>query len=237
MADDVGVLPSFEPEAVNVATDDVAGRHYQWMKPAFGPDGTAISVDDVDGDRLPVDSPALGFIDDVAAGTDTADTSLIGLFKRLLQRITSVLADTGTLVTTVGDVLSDTTSLIARLPATVTTNGAALKTGASEVVLTASVAAGATVQATGLDVGGLHNWGILVPSTFDGTQIQFQTCDSFGGTYVGVYDITNTRVTMTVAAGRFYDIPGELMAIRFLKIECVTAQAGTATDFLIIGKT
>lgn len=108
-------------------------------------------------------------------------------------------------------------------------------TGAPSVI-TASVASGATLQATGSDLAGLRNWGILVPSTFDGTQIQFQMADTLGGTYVPVYDITNTRVVLTVAASRFFDAPGELMGIRFLKIECLTAQATTSTDFLIIGK-
>ena len=126
------------------------------------------------------------------------------------------------------------TLLTARLPAALALTG--LKTAAAEVVLTAKVVSGNTVQAIGSDLAGLRNWGIMVPSTFDGTQIQFQMCDSFAGTYVPVYDITNTPVRLTVAASRYYDIPGELMGIRFLKIECLTAQAATDTDFLIIGK-
>jgi hypothetical protein len=128
------------------------------------------------------------------------------------------------------------TSLPVTLPTDSLTPGGAFRVGSSETVLAASVASGQTLQAAGSDLGGLRNWGILIPSTFDGTQIQFQMSDTLGGTYVGVYDITNTRVIMTVAASRYYDIPGELLGIRFLKIECLTAQATSATDFLIIGK-
>lgn len=214
MPDDVGVLPSFEPEAVDVATDEVGARHYQWIKLAFGADGVATPVTDTDGERLPVDSPTLeASLATLDASVGSVDTSIGGL---------------DTLLTSIDALLT------ARLPAALVQTG--LKTASFDVVLTAKVVNGATVQASGIDLSGLRNWGLLVPSTFDGTQIQFQMCDTFGGTYVPVYDITNTRVVMTVAAARYYDIPGELMGIRFLKIECLTAQATTDTDFLIIGK-
>lgn len=153
-------------------------------------------------------STGIGESADAAAGSDTGTASLVSLFKRLLS---------------------------SKLPASLGVFGGLLTSGVN-AVLTASVAAGATLQATGSDLGGLRTWGIVVPSNFDGTQIQFQTSDSLGGTYVPVYDITNTRVVMTVAVSRYYDIPGELMALRFVKIECVTAQVTDATNFLIIGK-
>jgi hypothetical protein len=103
-------------------------------------------------------------------------------------------------------------------------------------VFTQSVAIGASVPATGIDLFGLRNWGLFVPSTFDGTQIFFQTSDTLGGTYSDVYDILNARVQLTVTAGRYYDIPGELMAVRFVKICTVTNQATTTTVFTVIGK-
>lgn len=216
MADNTAFVASLDPAAPKIADKEVehsgelAKVQLIQLVHVTGTEG-AYTLSELDDFSAAIGQPA-----DASATTDTGTFSLLSLFKRSLEKLTA---------------------LAAQLPASLTTNGSSLKTGASDVVLTASVAAGQTVQGSGLDVGGLRNWGVLVPSTFDGTQIQFQMCDSFGGTYVGVYDITNTRVVMTVAAGRFYDIPGELMAIRFLKIECVTAQAGTATDFLIIGKT
>lgn len=251
MADDVKVRPSTDLTAVDVATDEVASRHYQWMKPAFGPDGTATPVQDTAAGRLPVGGAQLGATDEAAAGTDTATSGLIGLVKRLLQRITTLIGhaaatetstgstatNTGTTATNTGSTATNTSNINNKLPAALTTNGGALKDGSAEVVITASIAATGTLQSTGSDLAGLRNWGVLVPSTFDGTQIQFQMSDTLAGTYVGVYDITNTRVIMTVAASRYYDIPGELMGIRFLKIECLTVQATTDTNFLLIGKT
>lgn len=214
MPDDVGVLPSFEPEAVDVATDEVGARHYQWIKLAFGADGVATPVTDTDGERLPVDSPTLeASLATLDASVGSVDTSIGGL---------------DTLLTSIDALLT------ARLPAALIQSG--LKTGSVDVVLTAKVVNGATVQANGVDLAGLRNWCLFVPSTFDGTQIQFQMCDTYAGTYGPVRDITNTRVVMTVTAGSYHDIPGELMAARFLKIECLTAQAATDTDFLIIGK-
>lgn len=157
----------------------------------------------------------IGATGETAPASDTASSGLNGRLQRIAQRLTS---------------------LIALLPTSLTAQGGALRVGSSEVVLTASVASGQTLQGTGSDLGGLRNWGVVIPSTFDGTQIQFQISDTLGGTYVPVYSWDNQRVIMTVAASRFYDIPGELMGIRFLKIECLTAQATSATDFLIIGK-
>ncbi len=41
MADDLGYTPG---SGANVATDEIAGRHFQRVKPAIGEDGTAIDV-------------------------------------------------------------------------------------------------------------------------------------------------------------------------------------------------
>jgi hypothetical protein len=99
----------------------------------------------------------------------------------------------------------------------------------------ATVASGATVSSVvrGGDVAG---YGIEVPSTFDGTQIQFLVCRTEGGTYQGLYDDTNTRIAWTVAASRSYPAPTELYAWPFWKIECLTAQATTDTDFYVVSK-
>ena len=102
-----------------------------------------------------------------------------------------------------------------------------------ESVITCTVTNGNTTSAA-VDLAGIRNMGLIVPSTFDGTQITFQTSDTLGGTYQAIYDITNTQVSMTVAAGRTYDTPGELSWVRFLKIVCGTAQATTDTAFLLV---
>lgn len=279
MVDTIKVLAATGDDtlAPPVATDDIAGIHYQKVKFGWGADGNWVETADTDGIRIPIGGGQIGATTESPPPQDTGTASgLNGRLQRVAQRLTSLMnlfpASLGTktaansmpvtlasdepqnvLIGAVSEAApaSDTansglngrlkriaqnlTTLIGLLPTALTPAGA-LKDGCAEAVLTASVATGVSLQATGTDLAGLRNWGILVPSTFDGTQIQFQMCDTLGGTYVPVYDITNTRVVMTVAVSRYYDVPGELMAIRFLKIETLTAQATTSTDFLIIGK-
>lgn len=216
MADTINVLPSAEPTAVPVATDDIDGQHYQWVKSAWGGDGAVSPVSDVDGQRLPVGGASLGNPSDAAATTDAGTFSLLALVKRLLQKFTT------------------------QLPATLTTNAGALKVGTSEAVIPVTVVIATSTTISGaVDLSGLRNWGVLVPANFDGTQIAFQTSDTLGGTYGDVYDMTNQRVVMTLTAAtlRYYDVPGELMALRFLRIVTLTVQATTDTVFQIIGKT
>lgn len=102
-----------------------------------------------------------------------------------------------------------------------------------ESVITCTVTSGQTVSAA-VDLAGVRNWALIVPSTFDGTTITFQTSDTLGGTYVAMNDITGTPVSMPIAASNAYDVPGELAALRFLKIVCGTAQATTDTLFLLV---
>src|SRR5688500_9488238 len=92
MADDVDILPSFEPEAVAVATDEIAGRHYQKVKLTFGPDGTATDLEDAGGVRLPVHDPIYAAatasdegdeaVTDEAIAAPAADLRLMGLSAR-----------------------------------------------------------------------------------------------------------------------------------------------------------
>jgi hypothetical protein len=254
MPDDVAILPSFEPEAVEVATDEVGSRHYQWMKPAFGPDGTATPVEDTNAGRLPVGGASLGNPDAAAAATDTETTSLLGLFKRLLQRTTTSITSLGLpadaaaatdteatgliglfkralqRITTVSGQL---TTLAAQLPTTLAGNGG-LKTSSVGGFVTATVPVGVT-ETPAISIAGARNLALYVPATFDGTQIYFR------GIVTGVgdkdlYDITNTRVEMTVTADRLYDLPGELMAFDSIKIMTVTVQTTTDTIFTLVHK-
>jgi hypothetical protein len=104
-----------------------------------------------------------------------------------------------------------------------------------ESVITCTVTSTATVSGA-TDLTGYRNFGLIVPSTFDGTTITFQVSDTSGGTYVALYDITNTQVSMTIAASRAYDLPGELMVWRYMKIVCGTTQATTDTVFQLVAK-
>lgn len=109
----------------------------------------------------------------------------------------------------------------------------ALKTGAAEGSAVLTVAIGANLSSE-LDARGLRNLGIIIPAEFDGTSIMFQISRTSGGTYYPLYDIYNTRVQMTVAAARAYDLPGELTFASFLKVECVTPQATTVTSLVVL---
>lgn len=102
--------------------------------------------------------------------------------------------------------------------------------GVYEGVSSMTVANGATVS-TVVDLAGYRTRRLIIGSAFDGTTITFQVSSTELGTYVDLYDITNTQVSMTVAASRAYDLPGELMSWRFIKIVCGTVQATTDTSF------
>ena len=101
-----------------------------------------------------------------------------------------------------------------------------------EATIQMSVASGGTT-ASFVDTAGYSNMGLFVPTTFDGTQIQWQ--GSYNGSVVAdLYDITNQPVIMTVTAGRGYDLPGELSAWRWIRVVCLTAQSTTNTDFQLV---
>jgi len=147
-------------------------------------------------------------------GDTTSGVGLNGRLQRIAQRLTS---------------------LIALLPAALTTNGSGLKTGATEAAITCTVTSGQTVSAA-IDTAGFRNMGLVVPSTFDGTAITFQVSHD-NSTYSALYDILNNQVSMTISVSRNYDLPGELMAWRYIKIVCGTSQATTDTDFVVVGRT
>ena len=101
----------------------------------------------------------------------------------------------------------------------------------AESSATASVASSGTVSAAA-DCRGYTAVGILVPSTFDGSQIQFQVSQD-NSTFYDLYDNSNARVAMTVGASRAYPLWSELAGWNYLKVVTVTAQATTSTDFVI----
>jgi hypothetical protein len=110
-----------------------------------------------------------------------------------------------------------------------------LPTQAARIVTTGfcSVAAGATVPTTGIDCRGYDPIAILVPAEFDGTVITFQGSTD-NGTFVPLYDATNSPLTMTVTASRGYPLWGELSGWPYIKVICGTPQATTATVFSIV---
>lgn len=207
----VAINQSTDPAAPDIAMDRIGGSDFQREKITWGAEGVANEVQDTDAGRLPVGGAAIGLTNEAAPGTDTAAAGLNGRLQRIAQRLTS---------------------LIALLPTALTAFGA-LKTGPAEGTATVTVTAGQTVSAE-VDTAGMRNLGLIVPSTFDGTTITFQVSNVAGGTFVALYDMTNTQVSMTIAVSRAYDLPGELLPWRFLKIVCGTAQATENTDFILV---
>lgn len=78
-------------------------------------------------------------------------------------------------------------------------------------------------------------YGLVVPSNFDGTNILFHVSHD-NATYQPLYDTSNAAVGMTVAASRSYDLPTELAAWQYWKIETVTDQATSDTIFYVVAK-
>ena len=109
--------------------------------------------------------------------------------------------------------------------------GTGPSTGTAEATATATVASTETVSGA-VDTRGYDAFGVVVPSTFDGTEISFQV-SADNSTFQALYDITGQLVTMPVAASRSYDLPGELTAWPYFKIVCATPQASTSTVFTV----
>lgn len=91
-----------------------------------------------------------------------------------------------------------------------------------------------TTPTDGIDLIGMTLVGIITPSTFDGTTITFTACDTYGGTYLGVYDKTGTLYTVTTAASRYNIIPpADTAGIRFIK-PVTTSQSTTSTVLVFV---
>jgi len=189
----------------------------------------------------------LGILTEAAPGTDTASSGLNGRLQRIAQNITSTNSNLNASLTQQGSTnetapATDTASSglngrLQRIAQRLTSILTQLTTGIivqpREATVTASVAISGTTTPA-IDTAGYRFFGLIIPSTFDGTVISFTGCDTSGGTYQAIYDIFGNLVQMTVAASRSYDLPGELSAWRFIKIVCATTQATTTTDFILV---
>ena len=228
----VGTRPSPDVTAVGIAVHNIGGRRYQAIKVVFGDADTATPVTaatplpvsigaavsiagtvPVTGNvAVPATDTLVGAVNEAAPVSDIANSGLNGRLQRIAQRLSS---------------------LIALMPTALTALGA-LKTGPAESTITYSVAAGSSSAATAADLAGVRNAALLIPATFDGSVINFYGCNTIGGTFLPIYDINNQPVALTCTASRIYDIPGEVMALRFIHLVTGTVQATTSTDFIFI---
>jgi hypothetical protein len=113
-------------------------------------------------------------------------------------------------------------------------------TGIQRQVLTIANAATESTQA--FTSSGYAAFGAALPSTFDGSAIEFTVSADDGTTYQTLYeydpvadDGTTRKVTRSVTATRSYELPPALVAWDHFKIVAGTAQTG-ATDIVVIGK-
>ena len=105
-----------------------------------------------------------------------------------------------------------------------------LRRASPAISLTVTIATDADLTDAAVCDG--YSFGILyIPSNFDGTQIKFHVCDTYGGTYVPLVDDTGTDITYTVAASKAIALPPEMFGATHFKIETVTDQATSNTVF------
>ena len=98
----------------------------------------------------------------------------------------------------------------------------------------AVIASGATVSSVVDTRGGIIT-GLILPAAFTGTAITFQVSDKVDGTFVALYDETNTAISLTVAQGRGYKIDPSLLAgWRFVKIVSGSAEGAIRSVILSI---
>lgn len=101
------------------------------------------------------------------------------------------------------------------------------------VAIPVTIASGGTVSSEA-DLVGLSVCGIVMPATFTGTVVTFQTSTSSGGTFQGLYDYTNTAVGATVTQGRNYSLnPANFAAWRYVKAVSGSAEGGDRIVTLI----
>jgi hypothetical protein len=228
MPDNVKVLQGVGDSTVAppIATDDIGGIQYQRIKVGWGGDGTFNELVDTDGIRLPIGGAQVGPLTETAPASDTASSGLNGRLQRIAQRLTSLI---GLFPATLGQ-----KTMAASLAVTLASDqpAALMLVVRREAVIALTVTSG-TRTSTTADTAGYGNMGLVVPSTFDGTQIYFDVSHD-GSTFASLYDITNTPVLMTVTAYGNYDLPGELMAWRYMRLYCATVQATTDTVFQLV---
>lgn len=89
---------------------------------------------------------------------------------------------------------------------------------------TALIASG-DQESSGLRCAGMALCGLMIPAAFTGTALTFETCDTPNGTYLPLYDDTNTLISLTVAPSRAYSLdPKKFQGSNFLKLKSGTAE-------------
>jgi hypothetical protein len=70
-----------------------------------------------------------------------------------------------------------------------------------------------------IDLGAETLCGVVFGATFTGTTMTFTASDTFGGTYVPLYDDLGTQLSVTVSTSRFVRVkPADFAGVRFIKL-------------------
>jgi hypothetical protein len=87
---------------------------------------------------------------------------------------------------------------------------------------------------TAFSIAGADRGVIYIPSTFDGTKFILHVCDTADGTYLPLSITTDASVPeYTVAVSKAFALPETLFGAIWCKIETVTDQATTDTQFIV----
>jgi hypothetical protein len=86
-----------------------------------------------------------------------------------------------------------------------------------------------------IDIRGASFGGLLIPATVNGTSLVFHVSDATDGTFYQLFDADNAAVALTItsATAAAQALPAELFAFNAFKIETVTDQADTNTQFVV----
>lgn len=91
-----------------------------------------------------------------------------------------------------------------------------------------AVIAASGTKTNGIDFRASAFGGVILPATFTGTALTFEVSHD-DVTYQGLYDEFGTAVSMTVAQGRSYPLPGELAGFPYFKIVSGSSEAAART--------
>lgn len=110
-------------------------------------------------------------------------------------------------------------------------NSRALVRDASPAMtLTFDVDVDADLTSDALSIAGYAIGTVWIPANFDGTQIVYHVCDTYGGTYTVLGQTSDgANLVHTVAASKAYALPEQLFGAAYFKVESVTDQATTDT--------
>ena len=76
---------------------------------------------------------------------------------------------------------------------------------------------------------------LTTPAALTGTALTFTYCPTQGGTYLALYDKTNTQVSLTIAVDRAYDLPPEVLGIGWVKLVSNDNEAADRTFGIQLG--